>query len=77
MTFEDKKQIVIPWIVKDNNYVLSCQDAYFKNNPSEKANLLVDDYENNTCTYDTSANSKAYNTVKTRKIQTTDLSMFL
>jgi hypothetical protein len=79
MTLEDKKQIIIPWIVKDNNYVLSCQDAYFKNNPSEKVNLFQDDYENNNCRYDTSENStsKVYDIIKTRKIQTTDLRMFL
>jgi hypothetical protein len=78
-TLEDKKQIIIPWIVKDNNYVLSCQDAYFKNNPSEKANLFQDDYENNICRYDTSENSrsKVYDIIKRRKIQTTDLSIFL
>lgn len=77
MTLEDKKKIIIPWVIKDNFYVLSCEDAYFKNNTKEKANLFVDNFENNTCTYNIQSVAKEYNEPKKRYTYTTDLSQFL
>jgi|688.fasta_scaffold00834_44 hypothetical protein len=77
ITIEDKKEIVIPWIIKDKYYVLSCENAYFKNNPNEKANILIDNYENNTCTYDLSSRVENYSVPKTRHRYTNDLSQFL
>ena len=77
ITINDKREIVIPWITKDKYYVLSCENAYFKNNPREKANLLIDNYENNTCTYDLSSRVEQYSTPKTRHRYTNDLSQFL
>ncbi len=77
ITLEDKKEIIIPWIMKDKYYVLSCENAYFKNNPSEKANILIDNYENNTCTYDLSSRVETYSTPKSRHRYTNDLSQFL
>ena len=77
MTLEDKKKIIIPWVIKDNFYVLSCEDAYFKNNTKEKANLFVDNFEDNTCTYNIQSVAKEYNEPKKRYAYTTDLSQFL
>jgi hypothetical protein len=77
ITLEDKKKIIIPWVIKDNFYVLSCEDAYFKNNTKEKANLFVDNFEDNTCTYNIQSVAKEYNEPKKRYTYTTDLSQFL
>lgn len=76
ISLKDKKKIVIPWMKKDNKYVLSCSDAYFKNNPSEKVNILIDNSEN-TCIFNTDTKSNKFNEEKERYIYTNDLSHFI
>lgn len=76
IALSDKKTIIIPWISKDNYYTLSCDEAYFKNNPNEKAKVLIDK-DDNSCTFDLESEPKTYDTNKKRYKITNDLSSFL
>lgn len=76
ISLEDKKTIVIPWITKNNHYVLSCEDAYFKNNMNEKANLFVD-IDDTTCTYNIQSTPHIFKEDKTQYKYTNDLSTFV
>lgn len=76
ISLEDKKSIVIPWITKNNSYVLSCDDAYFKGNPSEKAHVLIDN-DDFTCSLNTENRTIVFNEEKKRYKATNDLSAFL
>ncbi len=51
ISINDKKSITIPWNKVGNEYELSCSDAYFTNNPSEKANVLIDNTDPLTCSF--------------------------
>jgi len=83
MSLNDKKTVIIPWVSENNKYKLSCSDAYFKNNPSIKANLFYDNEETNTCSIDVK-NSKnmskifedaiIFSSPAQRNINSTDLS---
>lgn len=76
VSLDDKKTIVIPWITKNNNYVLSCDDAYFKNSVQEKANIFIDTGEE-TCSLNIESKPVAYKDNKKRYKITNDLSTFL
>lgn len=76
ISLEDKKTIVIPWVNKNNHYVLSCEDAYFKNNFNEKANLFVD-IDDEKCTYNIQSTPQIYTQDKTQYKYTNDLSTFV
>lgn len=76
VSLEDKKQVIIPWITKNNNYVLSCEDAYFKSNVNEKAKLLIDN-DDESCTINIESVPKKYSENKKRYILNNDLSSFL
>lgn len=73
----DKKTVVIPWIKKDNNYSLSCSDAYFKNNTEEKANILIDSADKKICTFNIESTPMKYTESRDRYKYTNDLSKFL
>lgn len=74
---DDKKTIVIPWVKKDNNYSLSCSDAYFKNNTEEKANILIDSADKKMCTFNIESTPVKYTESRDRYKYTNDLSKFL
>lgn len=76
-TIKDKKTIVIPWLKKDNNYSLSCSDAYFKNNTEEKANILIDSVDKKKCTFNIESTPVKYTESRDRYKYTNDLSKFL
>jgi len=76
VSLNDKKTIVIPWVKKDDKYVLSCSDAYFKNNPNEKANILIDNTET-TCIFNIENKPDKYDEDKERYTYSNDLSKFL
>jgi len=76
LSLNDKKKIVIPWINKGNNYVLSCSDAYFEDNINEKANILKD-IDDNTCDYNQDSLPQVFTEEKERYTYTSDLSTFL
>lgn len=73
----DKKEIVIPWIMKDNYYSLSCNDAYFNNSFKEKANILIDSDDSTTCTFDISSKVTSHKEPAKRYTYVNDLSNFL
>jgi hypothetical protein len=73
---EKKKTVVIPWIMKNNNYVLSCSDAYFKEIPTEKANILIDTVDGNSCTVNIDDKPETFRETKQRYVDSSDLSVF-
>lgn len=73
---DKKKTIVIPWINKNNNYVLSCNDAYFKDTPTEKANVLIDNVDGKSCTFNIHDKTETFKQTKQRYADSTDLSVF-
>lgn len=76
-TINDKKTVIIPWMKKDNNYSLSCSDAYFKNNTEEKANILIDSADKTKCTFNIESTPVKYTEPRDRYKYTNDLSKFL
>ena len=76
VSIADKKKLVIPWINKDNYYVLSCSDAYFENSIHEKANILKD-VDSNTCDFNKDSLPEIFTDEKQRYTYTSDLSTFL
>lgn len=76
VSLDDKKQVIIPWITKNNNYVLSCEDAYFKSNVNEKAKILIDN-DDESCTINIESVPKKYSENKKRYVLNNDLSSFL
>lgn len=85
ISLKDKTVIGLPWIEKDNYYVLSCEGAYFKSNDqkintllnNEKANILIDNYIDNTCTFNIDTESKTFTENKKRYINSKDLSNYI
>lgn len=77
ISLNDKKSIIIPWMKKNNNYRLSCSDAYFENNIDEKANILIDSQDGKTCTFNIESKAVSYTEPKDRYKYTQDLSTFL
>jgi len=77
ISLNDKKSIIIPWKKKNNKYKLSCSDAYFENNVDEKANILIDNQDDTTCTFDVNSKALSYNEPKERYKYAQDLSTFL
>lgn len=77
ISLEEKKEIVIPWRNENNTYVLSCEDAYFKNNPSEKAGILIDNDDGKTCSVNIESTPRSYSTTEKRYIKSNDLGRFL
>ena len=77
ISLEEKKEIVIPWHNENNTYVMSCEDAYFKNNPSEKAGILIDSDNGKTCSVDIKSTPRTYTESKKRYIKSNDLGRFL
>jgi hypothetical protein len=73
----DKKEIVIPWVMKDNFYSLSCNDAYFNNSSKEKANILIDSDDSTTCTFDIGSKVTSHTEPAKRYTYVNDLSNFL
>jgi hypothetical protein len=49
--FEDKNIISIPWKIVNNEYVISCSDAYFSSNMNRLANILKDESDGKTCSF--------------------------
>lgn len=76
VSLKDKQTIIIPWIKKEDKYVLSCSDAYFKNSPNESANILIDNSDN-TCIFNIQSKSDKYDEEKKRYSYSNDLSKFL
>ena len=77
ISLEEKKEIVIPWRNENNTYVLSCEDAYFKNNPSEKADIFIDSDDGKTCSVNIGSASKSFSETKKRYVKSNDLGRFL
>jgi len=78
ISLNDKKDIIIPYIVNGDYYELSCSDAYFKNNVNEKANLLKDNVNKpGTCSYNIDEKTVKFEEEKKRYVNTRDLSNFL
>jgi hypothetical protein len=77
ISLNDKREIIIPWIVKDNFYKLSCKDAYFKNDVNQKANVLIDNEDGNTCSFNIDSKSEEYSENAKRYTYTNDLSTYL
>lgn len=77
LSLSDKKDVVIPWVIKDNFYSLSCSDAYFKNNVKEKANILIDGSDGKTCVFDIDSKTEAYKENARRYSYVNDLSSYL
>lgn len=73
---DKKKTVVIPWVNKNNNYVLSCSDAYYKDIPTEKANILIDTVDGNSCTVNINDKPETYRETKQRYVDSSDLSVF-
>lgn len=77
VSLEDKGTIIIPWISKNNNYVLSCKDAYFAKNINEKANIFID-IDDFTCTYNDQSTPEVFQEDKKRYAsQKKDLSILI
>lgn len=76
LSLDDKKNITIPYKVVNNTYQLSCNDSYFTNNVSEKANILKDNEDNQHCSINNDAKIKIYNTDKKREKESNDLSVY-
>lgn len=76
-SINSKTTIIIPWKKQNNFYKLSCSDSYFQNNPNEKAKVLIDNIDSNTCTFDNSSKPITYSEDKKREINTPDLSRFI
>jgi hypothetical protein len=55
VSLNDRKSITIPWVQTGNEYRLSCGNAYFSNNPNEKADILIDNDDLQTCTFNNSS----------------------
>jgi hypothetical protein len=77
ISLNDKREIIIPWIVKDNFYKLSCKDAYFKNDINQKANVLIDNEDGKTCSFNIDSKSEEYSENAKRYTYTNDLSSYL
>ena len=77
ISLNDKREIIIPWIVKDNFYVLSCKDAYFKNDINQKANILIDNEDGKTCSFNIDSQSEEYSKNEKRYTYTNDLSNYI
>jgi hypothetical protein len=73
----DKKTIIFPWIKTNNFYTLSCSDAYFKNDPTQKAQILIDNPLSNTCTFDNISTAEKFVDDKKRYSDTTNLSTYV
>lgn len=76
ISLDDKRTIVIPWVTKNNSYVLSTDDAYFKSNASEKANVFIDN-DDFTCSINTESKARVFSEDKKRYKATNDLSAFI
>jgi len=77
ISLEEKKEIVIPWRNENNTYVLSCEDAYFKNNPYEKADIFIDSDDGKTCSVNIGSTSKSFSETKKRYVKSNGLGRFL
>lgn len=81
IAFHDKKKIAIPWVQKNDEYRLSCKNAYFvKNDPNDTSSLahvLMDDIGTNTCTIDNSSKAYTIKNTKQRYAKTDNLGAFL
>lgn len=77
ISINDKKSVIIPWKKENNNYTLSCSDAYFENNVEEKANLIIDNNDGNTCTFNIESKPVSYTETKERYKYSQDLSKYL
>jgi hypothetical protein len=77
ISLNEKREIIIPWIVKDNFYVLSCKDAYFKNDINQKANVLIDNEDGKTCSFNIDSKSEEYSENAKRYTYTNDLSTYI
>lgn len=77
ISLEEKKEIVIPWRNENNTYVLSCEDAYFKNNPSEKVDIFIDSDDGKTCSVNIGSEPKSFSETKKRYVKSNDLGRFL
>jgi len=77
VSLADKKDVIIPWVMKDNFYSLSCSDAYFKNSVKEKANILIDSTDGKTCVFDIDSKTETYKDKAKRYSYVNDLSSFL
>lgn len=73
----DKKTIIFPWVKTNNFYTLSCSDAYFKNDPTQKAEILIDNPLSNTCTFDNISTAEKFKDDRKRYSNTTNLSTYV
>ena len=76
VSLQDKKTVTIPWITKNNHYVLSCENAYFNSN-KEKAHLLIDVNDDTSCTFNNQSTPHVFREDKKRYASTNDYSMFI
>lgn len=73
----DKKTIIFPWVKTNNFYTLSCSGAYFKNDPEQKAEILIDNPLSNTCTFDNISTAEKFKDDRKRYSNTTNLSTYV
>lgn len=76
VSLNDKRAIVIPWVRKNDNYVLSCDDAYFKSSATEKANVLIDN-DDTTCSLNIESRPVTFSEDRRRYKASNDLSAYI
>lgn len=73
----EKTSITIPWVNSGNEYKLSCSDAYFTKHPEQKADVLIDNADSHTCSFNITTPVTKFTTPKKRCESGVNLDVFL
>jgi hypothetical protein len=74
---KEKESITIPWINSGNEYKLSCSDAFFTNYRDQKAEVLIDNVDSHTCSFNISTPVTKFTSAKKRCEEGVNLDVFL
>jgi hypothetical protein len=74
---KEKESITIPWITSGNEYKLSCSDAFFTNFRDQKAEVLIDNIDSHTCSFNITTPVTKYTSSKKRCEEGVNLDVFL